>query len=233
MPDRQKMPSEPPDHRHRVSVESTAYYYTDPPPEPDSPAPTVVGLHGYGQTGEDFLHLVRRIIPHRYFAVAPQGFNQLWDWRSGKVTFSWMTSFEKEDSIKRNNRFLHTILDRLVHEGKTDPDGVFLLGFSQGSSVAFRFALQYPERVRGLISVCSDLPPDVRERLDVLSQTPMLIAHAVNDRFVSPKKTQRGIRALQSAGMDVRVLSFEGEHQVPFSLAPSIQEWLERIQFNT
>jgi predicted esterase len=73
----------------------------------------------------------------------------------------------------------------------------------------------------------------VEERLDVLSEIPMLIVHAVNDRFVSPKKTQRGIQALQSSGVDVRVLSFEGEHQVPCFLAPSIQEWLERIQFNT
>jgi phospholipase/carboxylesterase len=224
----------PPNHNffpQRVSVETVGYYYTDPA-KVVSPVPAVVGIHGYGQTAQDFLHSIRRIIPDRFLAVAPQGSNQLWDWKSGKITFSWMTSFEKEDNIKRNNRLLYSIVDRLAQEGKADSEGVFLFGFSQGSSVALRFALHYPERVRGLVSVCSDLPPDVEERLDVLSEIPMLIVHAVNDRFVSPKKTQRGIQALQSSGVDVRVLSFEGEHQVPCFLAPSIQEWLERIQFN-
>jgi predicted esterase len=140
-----------------------------------------------------------------------------------------MSSFEKEDNIDRNNRFLEGILARLAADGIASSEKAILLGFSQGSSVAYRFAQAHPERVAGIVSVCADLPPDVKDDLGPLARIPVLIAYSPEDRRVGQEHPLSALDALKSAGIDVESFVFEGDHRVPSSLAGPLQSWADRL----
>ncbi|MBI1783566.1 dienelactone hydrolase family protein [Candidatus Sumerlaeota bacterium] len=214
---------------HKIPVEAAGYYYVDIPPQVSDAAPALVGLHGYGQTAPDFLEVLRKWAPGSFACVAPQGFHQLWDRETRKISFSWLSAFEKSDNIARNNRFLASMLGKLSHDKTLDPKAVFMLGFSQGSSVTYRFAQHHPALVRGIISVCSDLPPDVEAHLAPLKHIPVLILYGLRDPIFSPEKALHAADALRAAGMDTEIISFDRGHIMPSSLAPKVQDWLNRI----
>lgn len=210
----------------RVIVSTAGYFYLDPGTQ--RPAPALVGLHGYSQTGRDFLRVLRNVAPADFAVVAPQGLNQLWDPATGQIRFSWMTAFEKTDNIERNTRLIGAVLDRLIEQKEIDPGGVFLLGFSQGSSVAYRFAQRHPDRLRGVISVCSDLPPDVRENLAPLRPLGFLILYGEQDPLVPADHPKQAYEALRAAGLGVDLRAFPRGHVLPSSLAPLVEDWMRR-----
>lgn len=212
----------------RLPVETVGYYYAQPGPKAPPNAPTLLGLHGYAQTGADFLGIMQKLAPDNFVASAAQGFHQLWDYNTKQITFSWLTSFEKADNHRRNNQFLASVIEQLALEQLADPAKVFLLGFSQGSSVAYRFALSHPDRVRGVISVCSDLPPDVESNLARMRGIPVMIVYGLRDPIVPTEKPLHAVDALRAAGIEVEVLSFDRGHLIPSSIASKAQEWMRR-----
>lgn len=215
----------PPSTLRRVVVETAAYYRAERAPEGSGRAPILIGLHGYGQTAEGFLGVMRKLAPPDFAAAAGQGVNQIWDPATKQIAFSWLTSFEKQDSIDRNNRYLETMIDELAADGVADPSAVFILGFSQGSSVAFRFAQRHPRRVRGLISACADLPPDVEADLAPLRDIPVMVAYGLQDRIIPQGKSIHAADALRSFGIDTEVVTFDRGHLIPSSIAPRVETW--------
>lgn len=226
------LPAAPPPQTpalRRVAVEAVGYHLAERAPEAAGRrAPLLLGLHGYAQSADMFLPIMRKLAPPDFAAAAAQGFNQIWDPSSRKISFSWLTAYEKQDSIDRNNRFLAGVIDDLAADGTADPGAVFLLGFSQGASVAYRFAQRFPSRVRGIISACADLPPDVEADLAPLRQTPIFITYGLQDRIVAEAKPLHAIDALRTGGLEVEVASFDRGHLIPSSIAPKVHDWMRR-----
>lgn len=219
----------PPPAPRRMAVERPGYWYFEPTARRGAgAAPVLIGLHGYGQTGADFLAVTRRMAGEGMAACAPQGSNQLWDRQTRTISFSWLTSFERDDSVHANNAFLDRVIDELAAAGEIDCGGVYLMGFSQGSSVAYRYARSRPDRVRGVISICADLPPDVESGLGPLRGIPVFIAYGLRDPIFPQDKPVHAADALRSAGVDVELVSFDRGHIIPSSLGPRIQEWIAR-----
>jgi phospholipase/carboxylesterase len=213
----------------RVAVEAIGYYYIDEPKGAAARCPALVGLHGYAQTATEFLKLLRSLAPESWTCVAPQGFNQIWDPKSGAISFNWMTAFERWDSVERNNAFLDRALGELEAEGRIDPRRIVLLGFSQGSSVAYRYAQRRPGRVAGIVSVCADLPADVEADPAPLAGVKFLIAYGADDPYVPTAKPERAIAALRGAGLDVDVHRFTGGHRVASSIGPAMRDWMKDL----
>lgn len=214
--------------QHRIPVLTTQFYYVSPAEGATGPAPTLIGLHGYGQTGADFLGLLRKIAPPGFACAAGQGFNQIWDYRTKGITFSWLTSFEKQHRLDSIWAYLNGMIDRLAADGVTDPSRVWMLGFSQGSSLAYRFAQLHPGRIRGVVSVCADLPPDVQANLDPLKSIPVLVAYGTEDNVVPPGKSTDAFSALSAGGVDAEIYSFERGHLIPSDLGPRFADWVSR-----
>lgn len=211
-----------------LPVPTTQFYFVSAARDAAGPAPTLIGLHGYGQTGEDFLGLMRKIAPPGFACAAGQGFNQLWDPRTKGITFSWLTSYEKRHRLDSIWAYLSGMIDRLAADGVTDPARVWLLGFSQGSSLAYRFAQLHPGRVRGVVSVCADLPPDVKADLGPLRDVPVLIAYGTHDNVIPPAKSTDAFDVLREGGVDVEIVSFERGHLIPSDLGPRLTDWTRR-----
>jgi predicted esterase len=53
------------------------------------------------------------------------------------------------------------VIDKLVGDGVADRGQIYLSGFSQACALNFRFALTYPDVLKGIIGVCGGIPGDL------------------------------------------------------------------------
>jgi polyhydroxybutyrate depolymerase len=120
-------------------------------------APLVVLLHGSRQTAEGLRRATgyafdRLADEHGFVAVYPDGYKRRWnDCRAGG---RYPARKLQVDDVG----YILSLVDLLKTEAGIDPRQVFLAGYSGGGQLAFRIALQRPERVAGIASFGANLP---------------------------------------------------------------------------
>jgi polyhydroxybutyrate depolymerase len=146
-------------------------------------APLVVLLHGSRMTGEElrratgyaFDHLADE---HGFVAVYPDGYKGRWnDCRAGG---RYAARKLQLDDVG----FMLQLVDELQQSAGIDPARVFFAGYSGGGQLAFRLALERPERVAGIAAFGANLPSDRNWACRVAGQpVPTLLINGTEDRI--------------------------------------------------
>ena len=213
----------------QLAIEMTAYYCVQTPAAAHGAPPrTLIALHGFGQKCKGFMRNFAPLRGRNILVVAPQGPHQFYmQLEPKKVGFNWLTIFEKENSIRDFTGYMDRLLDTLDTEYGHVRENVFLLGFSQGVSMAYRLAASGTIAPRGLIACCADLPSDVAEKLPDLSPFPVLLAHAEDDPAVPLSKAEEAETILNTHGFPGERLRYKGGHALPEDVIGRIGDWIE------
>lgn len=124
----------------------------------------VVALHGRGSSAAEMravTQLETYAAEEGLAVVYPNGMDGGW----GDDTFTTPTRPQGDEDV----RFLDDLIDTLQAEPGIDDDGrVGVVGFSNGASMALRYAVERPDDVRAVVSIAGQLPrdPAVRPRPD-------------------------------------------------------------------
>lgn len=214
---------------HQLTIETTAYYCVQPPGRAwNTPPRTLIALHGFGQKCKGFMRHFAPFRERNILVVAPQGPHQFYmQLEPKKVGFNWLTTYEKENSIRDFVGYMNQLLDRLDAQYGHVRDNVFLLGFSQGVSMAYRFAASGTIVPRGLVACCADLPADVAEKLPTLAKFPVLLAHAEDDPVIPLSKAEEAESQLHAQDFSVERLRYTGGHTLPEDAINAIGDWIE------
>jgi len=194
-----------------------------------SPVDLVIGLHGYGGNADDFARLWGRFRDPDFVFVVPEAPYAL---PGGGQGFSWSTGSATDPLAAPASWQLSSALVRSTIEqmrSRFDVRRVFLLGFSQGCSLAYTAGLANGDLVDGMICFAgfldaSTLPAGALDRPD---RPRVFIAHGTRDRVVDPESSEAARDTLSALGFDVTFRSFDGGHQVPESLLIEAQEWMK------
>lgn len=218
-----------PDGVEAVPVRSTAYYVTQAPEAgvgPDT-APLIV-LHGWGQSAPSFMRRFRGLKSSDLLVVALQGPHQMYlDRETRKVGFSWLTAFDRRRAVSDFVNALDTVLARVRADfGVSAPP--FILGFSQGVSMAYRFAILSETQVAGVIACGGDLPPDVSDAMPGARRFPVLLVHGREDAIVPEAKCDEAEATLAGLSWPHERYSFTGDHEVPTDVVAQIAGWIMR-----
>ncbi len=180
-------------------------------------------LHGWGADADDLVpigeELIKGVIGLDLELVAfrapqhhPEGFGRQWyglfppDWSQVPFAIKDLQSRIKSFSISP------VPLEKTV-----------ILGFSQGGAMALEAGLALP--VAGVIG-CSAYPhPNwIPQRVS----PPLLLTHGSKDEIVPLEASKRIISAMKDNKLDAQLIIFEGGHQIPLELIPSIQSSLQK-----
>jgi predicted esterase len=206
--------------QHEVSFEFRARYFKLGEITPETRQVWFV-LHGYGQLAEHFLKKFSVLKDHRVCVVAPEGLSRFYlsDLSPGigrpndRVGATWMT---KENRLMDISNYM-TYLDKIYRQelnGKKIP--VTILGFSQGSATASRWALSENISFDRLILWAGIFPPDMdfHNANTVLRSKDISVVYGNKDPFLSDERFSEMHLLTSKLGVSVKELVFDGGHEI-------------------
>ena len=198
----------------------------------------VIWLHGLGADGHDFEGLVPElnlpasaninfIFPHAPYR--PITLN------NGYVMRGWydIASLAFDDAqdelgIQESTELLTQLIEQQVAAGVA-PENIILAGFSQGGAVVLHSGLRYPQPLGGIMALSCYLP--LADRLDdemhqANRQTPIFMAHGLEDEIVKYQYGAQSRQQLLKAGYQVEWHDYSMGHSVCMEEIAHIREWL-------
>lgn len=210
-----------------------------------NPSAAVIWLHGLGASGDDFAGIVpeldlsscppiRFVFPHA--PKMPVSVNH------GYVMPAWYDVFgtelathhvEREDEagIRRSQLRLEDLIAREVERGIA-PARIVLAGFSQGSAMALHTGLRYPSKLAGILALSGYLPLTqllIQERSAANMETPIFMAHGLQDAVVPLDRAQTSCTHLQSLGYQVQWHTYPMPHSVHPREIADISDFLRSV----
>jgi len=203
-----------------IRINKTARYYML-----GEPGPYVQDLwfvcHGYGQGAEEFLESFRSMHSLRRLVVAPEALNRFYlQGANGNVGASWMTRHDRENEIADYIGYLDAlyleIMKQLSAAGLSDGLRITLLGFSQGTATAVRWAVQGACPVQQLILWGGELAHDLdfKQAKEKLKKIELTIVYGDRDPIVRFSHLEKQLEVLASHHINYEVIRFRGSHVI-------------------
>ncbi len=194
-----------------------------------SPAPLLVGFHGYGESAERHLEALQGIPGVEHWRVASvQGLHRFYQTRTEQVVASWMTSQDREQMIRDNLAYVSDVVTALRATGDPDTPLVYA-GFSQGVAMAYRAALSTKHTCRGLLALAGDIPPELHDT-PAQHWPPILLGHGLNDQWYTQDKWRKDQNILKSRASRFDTVQFDGGHEWHPDFLEAAGRFLDRIR---
>jgi predicted esterase len=208
---------------------STFGRYLVASPTHTGPAPLLVGFHGYGENAERHLQALRGIPGVQRWRIASvQALHRFYQTQTGDVVGSWMTSLDREQAIRDNVAYIHSVMTELQDTSSPDTPLVYA-GFSQGVAMAYRAAFGAPHRCDGLILLAGDVPPEIQNMADGRCP-PVLLGCGRDDSWYTQAKLRSDLAFLESRSITFDTVVFDGGHEWHADFYVAAGRFLERVR---
>lgn len=195
--------------RNEIKVTRTAHYYTI---EPNNPIETILyAIHGYAQLAGDFIKQFEYLIDSNTLVVAPEGLSIFYG-RDRTPVSSWMTSHERDDEIKDHVNYLNQLHIEL--KSRYQFQKIKILGFSQGSSTAFRWIKSLNESNIQLHICSGSIPPEITNKNLNKNLEQVYFYYGENDRLMKPEHAEKAIKHLNELDIKKEIILFKGRHEI-------------------
>lgn len=180
--------------------------------------------HGYGQLAADFIDSFRVLNDGSQLVVAPEGLSRFYmHGGKGRVGASWMTREDRNSEISDYIEYLDRVYREVMNPLLADnpnPVRVEILGFSQGTATAWRWAVSCDVTFHRLILWGGDVPGDcdwdkARKRLQ---SRELLLVAGESDPLLKPDVLGLQVKTLARQGITVPVKTFPGGHNIDADL---------------
>ncbi|KAF5472721.1 hypothetical protein F2P56_009415 [Juglans regia] len=139
-----------------------------------------------------------------------------------------------ESSVLKAVQDVHAMLDKEIAAG-TDPNNVFVCGFSQGGALTLASVLMYPKTLGGGAVFSGWIPfnSSIIERISPnAKRTPILWSHGMADRTVLFEAGQAGPPFLEQAGVSCEFKAYPSlGHSISSEELRYLESWIKtRLQ---
>ncbi len=191
----------------------------------DQPTKALIGLHGW--TGDE--HVFEPVAKMMniddaqwFFPRAPYKAD------SGKG-YSWFSGTDETGwDIEKTRVGIHQLLADIRSEGFS-PKNIFLIGFSQGASLAMEIALRLPFAIGGIVPIAGFI-----KFRDTLSNeatkeskaTPVLLLHGSQDEIIHVIASEKAHDFFKERGNPVYFKRYDGGHKIPKRTGPIVKNFI-------
>lgn len=199
--------------------------------------PLLVLIHGYGSNEEDLMGLAP-YLDRRFQIVSVRAPLQLgpgrYSWFSLDVTSTGLT-VDHEEAISSHRR-LTALIPRLQEQYGTDPSATFLMGFSQGATMAVAAGLVDPPAAggspasAGVVSLSGVCVPELipkSEEVEALRGKPFFMTHGRADGVVPIEAGRAFHRRLQPLSLDLVYREYDMGHEINQECLADLAAWLQ------
>ena len=181
--------------------------------------PLLLFLHGYGESSDDNLDLVKTHGPAKiassrsdftFVVITPQCPPPI---RGDAAKPGAVRSQDEFRKIQRawKPEELIQLVDNAIQHLNVDPNRVYVTGLSMGGYGTWRLASTYPDRFAAAVPICGGGEPDTMA--GALARVPIWAFHGAKDPVVPLAESQNMVDAVQKAGGDIRLTVYpEAQH---------------------
>ena len=186
--------------------------------------PLVIWLHG----PQDSEAQLRRIMPlvsmRNYVAVAPRG-TLAADVETGQRGYHWQQS---ADHIQLAEQRVFECLELAQQRFHIDSLRIFLAGYAEGGTMAYRIALNHPRHFAGVLSLGGALPTGNCPLCHVKEsrRLPLLLATGRDSTYYSEAMVCSDLRLLHAAGMTVTLRQYPCGDELSSGMLSDIDRWM-------
>ncbi len=201
--------------------------------DPKVPVPLLVGLHGRGSNAELMASIWTLFPKPPFIYVALEApFVSTPTPNTPTLQRHWDIPGATRSLYQRVDPVLHRGILEAIHQlqARFSIQGVYLLGHSQGASMAYLVGLQEPERIQGILAFGGVLPTDfLPEGALGKGRVPVFIAHGRRDPVVALAEGERARKILEDSGHPVTWVPFEGGHEMGAEALKRAVAWVRGI----
>ncbi|MCK5116316.1 MAG: hypothetical protein KAR44_06920 [Candidatus Aegiribacteria sp.] len=200
--------------------------------DPEQEYPLVVGLHGYGDSPENFIRLWEYFDEPDFIYACPRG---PYPFTENNVTaFSWFKQYEEGYDIREldllSTEYVISLVDDLQERHMISD--VFLFGFSQGCALTWMTGLTHPEEFTGLIGFGGRLDTTFvsASGWGDVSGLSAFVANGTMDQAARVEAGLEAVEILENLGIETVFSSWEGVHMVNRPVLLQAQEWMKSLR---
>ncbi|MHC8361347.1 alpha/beta hydrolase [Pseudomonas sp. LS2P72] len=195
--------------------------------------PLVIFLHGYGSNEQDLFDIKDELpAPYNYLSVrAPMVIEEgryQWFRQKGDGAYDGET-----DDLKTSGAVLLDFVAQAAKKYHTEPNKVFLVGFSQGAMMSYEVALRHPEAVGGIAALSGRILPVLRSELkpdEKRQKLAIFIGHGTADTLLSYNDGTDADSLLQSLSLKPEFHAYPGVgHSISAVEMQDLSAWLQRL----
>ncbi len=182
----------------------------------------LVLLHGWGADAEDLMPLGEELISQMQRKIELLSFRAPDEHPLGQGR-QWYELFPaKWDSVPNSVKKLRSRLTALSNS-QIPLQRTVVFGFSQGGAMAIASGCDLP--IAGIIG-CSAYPHP--NWIPPENSPSVLLTHGKNDEIVPFSGSEKLFKSLKLKNTEVELIPFEGAHEIPLKVIPSLQKTLNR-----
>jgi phospholipase/carboxylesterase len=193
--------------------------------EPNYPYPLLVFLHGHGGSEEQVLRLAPRLSRRNYICIALRGPHPLAPRPDGQQAYTWGPE-DYDDS--RVEEYVFRAVEQTRRHYHVHSERIYLAGFCEGATLAYRLGLLFPERFAGIVSLNGAMPRQGGPllRLPEVRQLRVLIGHGIANAIVPLCLARQDYRLFYAAGLSVRLHTYPATHRIHPHMLRDIDRWV-------
>jgi phospholipase/carboxylesterase len=198
-------------------------------------APLLIATHGYGENSRHMMRIAKQCVPDNFAIASLQGlYQQIQAPREEGGTlrfgFGWLTNFRPDESIALHHKFILDVIEKLVADGVSDKDKIFLLGFSQTCAMDYRFALTHRNLLKGIFGLCGGVPGDLEtSELFAEIETPAFYLYGDDDKYVTTEKFEENAARLKTKVKNLTAKQYPAKHEITAEMRADIKNSLTEL----
>jgi phospholipase/carboxylesterase len=192
--------------------------------------PLLIQLHGIGSNERDLFGFAPLLDP-RFLVISARAPHVV-----GPDGFAW---FEVEylpqgysintEQFRASFETVVRFIGEATEAYQTDPERVYLLGFSQGASMSLATSLAHPELVAGAVILSGRLLPEAAPWFAPQEQErgmPLLVTHGTEDVVIPIRYARQTRQALEDLPVWLTYQEYEMGHEVSPANLDDVLAWL-------
>ncbi len=194
--------------------------------EPNYPYPLLVFLHGHGGSEEQILRLAPRLSRRNYICIALRGPHPLAPRPDGRQAFTWGQGGHNDALVEE---YVFRAVEQTRRHYHVHSERIYLAGFREGATLAYRLGLLFPERFAGIVSLNGAMPRRGGPllRLPAVRRLRVLIGHGIANSVVPLSLARGDFRVFYAAGLPVRMHTYPSNHRIHPHMLRDIDRWVQ------
>jgi phospholipase/carboxylesterase len=186
--------------------------------------PLIVWLHGAGDSERQLLRIMPQVSMRNYLAVAPRGTAS----RAGGCPGQGWSWQQDDDNVQQAEQRIFDSIEAVEQRFHIAQRRIFLAGFDCGGTMAFRVAMNRPERFAGVLSVGGAFPNgrSVLARLPEARQLPVFLAAGRRSPLYGEAEVCGDLRLLHTAGLSITLRLYPCAHELSPQILADMDRWI-------